>query len=223
MLREHGASSSTRTRIKDFRGFVMIKTAKILTVLSLLTCFVQLSSGIGKKKVVAPIEEDLLGPISCTVPNMPIPAAPAVTNPPTHYGAPAAPGNTATQQAQQAQHPPVGGAAQPAAANNAQQAGQHPGIAPGQAANNALRPGQPPNLPQYPGNNPPQPAPKPQPIASVKDCLAANGQVVILPDGQTVPIVIDNPDVLEGHEWQRLSVSGYLVGANFRIVSVRII
>jgi hypothetical protein len=87
-----------------------------------------------------------------------------------------------------------------------------------------------------PGANPPQAAtpdgsvppssattvvPPPQPITTVKACLANGGKVVIVADGEHEALPIENPDVISGHEWQRLSISGYRNGYSFHVISVR--
>jgi len=90
---------------------------------------------------------------------------------------------------------------------------QAPGAPPAAGPNGA---------PQTPGTNAPPPA-VPQPITNVKDCLSSGGKVVILPDGFTATVEIENPTAMIGHEWNRVSVSGYRVGETFRVVSVRII
>jgi hypothetical protein len=83
-------------------------------------------------------------------------------------------------------------------------------------------------------NNPPQGAPggnqlpsattvvpPPQPVTTVKACLANGGKVVIVADGAHEALSIENPDVISGHEWQRLSISGYRNGYAFHVISVR--
>ena len=61
----------------------------------------------------------------------------------------------------------------------------------------------------------------PQPINTVRDCLSRGGQVVIHPDGGRTDLAIDNPEVVKGHEWHRVSISGYLNGTLFHIMSLR--
>lgn len=61
----------------------------------------------------------------------------------------------------------------------------------------------------------------PQPISTVRDCLSKGGQVVIHPDGSRTELAIENPEMLKGHEWHRVSISGYLNGTLFHIMSLR--
>jgi hypothetical protein len=61
----------------------------------------------------------------------------------------------------------------------------------------------------------------PQPINTVRDCLAKGGQVVIRPDGARADVPIENPELVKGHEWHRVSISGYLNGSFFHIMSLR--
>jgi hypothetical protein len=61
----------------------------------------------------------------------------------------------------------------------------------------------------------------PQPINTVRDCLAKGGQVVFRADGGRSDIPIENPGAVKGHEWHRVSISGYLSGTLFHIMSLR--
>jgi hypothetical protein len=92
-----------------------------------------------------------------------------------------------------------------------------PGALQGPATNGAQNPGA--NAPQGPAAAGTQP----KPISTVKDCLANGGQVVMLPDGARNPVPIENPDAVKGHEWHRLSISGYMLGGAFHVTSLRVI
>jgi hypothetical protein len=73
--------------------------------------------------------------------------------------------------------------------------------------------------------DPTQPAPGanvvPPPPSSVRDCLAKGGQVTFHPDGGRTDLVIENPDLVKGHEWHRVSITGYPSGNSFHIMSLR--
>jgi hypothetical protein len=72
-----------------------------------------------------------------------------------------------------------------------------------------------------PGANPAPPPPPP--ISTVRDCLAKGGRVVIHPDGGREDVPIENPELVKGHEWHRVSITGYLNGTLFHIMSLRAI
>jgi len=77
-------------------------------------------------------------------------------------------------------------------------------------------------VPQAPvPNGGPQTAAKP--INTVQDCLANGGKVMIAAEPDQVPLAIENPEALRGHEWHRLSISGYMSGDAFHIMSVRVL
>jgi len=80
----------------------------------------------------------------------------------------------------------------------------------------------PPGAPQNPGAPPPAPPPPP-PINTVRDCLTKGGKIVIHPDGAREDVTIENPDLVKGHEWHRVSITGYLNGTLFHIMSLRAI
>jgi hypothetical protein len=180
----------------------------------------------GKEQPKTTTQATYLGPISCTVT--------------TFKEAPQIPvGNVPLQDAGN-NGAPQNGAKNAAAGNNAtpQPPGNHGGVQnPGNNAdpqnpvdNGIAHAPDPYALPQSPGGDaiPPNPAQNlspslSKPIATLTDCLAHGGQVVILPDGTVQPIVIENPDAIRGHEWHRLSLSGYMKGAVLHIISVRII
>ena len=61
----------------------------------------------------------------------------------------------------------------------------------------------------------------PQPINTVRDCLAKGGQILFHPDGGRADMTIENPELVKGHEWHRVSISGYPNGALFHIMSLR--
>jgi hypothetical protein len=156
-------------------------------------------------------EETYLGPISCTVTTFkeappPIPVGDLALQ---NLGNNAAPQN------------PRDSAAPQNSGKNA--APQNPG-------NNGAPQAPPANgVPQGPaGDGTPQnPAVQnlslTKPVVTLQDCLTHGGQVVLLPDGAPKPIFIENPDAIKGHEWHRLSISGFMRGAAFHIISVRII
>jgi hypothetical protein len=186
----------------------MRKTQAI--AVSLLVLLFGLSALWGKdKKQQKTIEETYFGAISCTVT--------------TFKEAPLVPvGNVAL--------PNVGNNAAPqSVGNNA--AGQKPGnnAAPqNPGANGVPQVPEANALPQPPGGdgtapNPAQNLLVSKPVVTLKDCLTHGGQVVLLPDGTPKPIIIDNPEAIKGHEWHRLSISGYTRGTAFHIISVRII
>lgn len=58
-------------------------------------------------------------------------------------------------------------------------------------------------------------------INTVRDCLANGGKVVIRPDAGHGDIPIENPEAIKGHEWHRVSISGYMNGSSFHIMSLR--
>jgi hypothetical protein len=68
---------------------------------------------------------------------------------------------------------------------------------------------------------PPATVAPPPPPGTVKDCLAQGGQVMFHPDASRTDLVIENPDLIKGHEWHRVSITGYPIGNLFRIVSLR--
>lgn len=78
-------------------------------------------------------------------------------------------------------------------------------------------------LPPDPG----QPAPGtnvvPSPINTVRDCLAKGGQVTFHPDNARTDLTIENPDLVKGHEWHRVSITGYPKGNFFHLMSLRAI
>jgi hypothetical protein len=169
--------------------------------------------GKGKdKQPTKPIEETYLGPISCTVTTF-------------KEAAPIPVGNVPLQNAGNNAVPQTPGKN----ANNAPP--QTPGnnAAPQNAGDNRVAQAPDPNaLPQPPGLDATAPIPAQnlsvsKPVVTFKDCLSHGGLVAIVPDGSKTPIIIDNPDVIKGHEWHRLSLSGYMKGAVFHIISVRVI
>jgi hypothetical protein len=190
----------------------MRKTQAIAVCLSLLLLGLAPLWGNDKqaknKKVVT--EETYLGAISCTVRTFKAaPQMPAVDD--------AALGNLGNNAA----HQNSGNNAAPQnPRNNA--APQNPGAngAPQTPGANAV--------PQAPGGDATSPAPAQnlsltKPVVTLNDCLSHGGQVVMLVDGTQKGIVIDNPEAIKGHEWHRLSISGYTRGSAFHIISVRII
>lgn len=160
------------------------------------------------KKTVT--DETYLGSISCTITTYKVaPAIPAVDdaalqNPANNAapqnsannGAPPKPGNSAPVQ-----NPGNSGAPQTQGANAVLQAPAGDGTSPAPAQNLLLT----------------------KPVATLKDCLSHGGQVVLLVDGAQKGIVIDNPEAIKGHEWHRLSLSGYTRGDAFHVISVRMI
>ena len=73
--------------------------------------------------------------------------------------------------------------------------------------------------------DPTQPAPGanvlPPPPSTVRECLTKGGQVTFHPDGGRTDLVIENPDLVKGHEWHRVSITGYPSGNVFHIISLR--
>ena len=164
-------------------------------------------------------EETYLGPISCTVTTFkeapPIPVGDLALQNPGNNAAPqnprdnAAPQNSGKNAAPQnprdnaaLQNPGNNGAPQAPGANGAAQAPAGDGTPQNPAVQNLSLT---------------------KPVVTLQDCLMHGGQVVLLPDGAPKPIFIENPEAVKGHEWHRLSISGYMRGAAFHIISVRII
>ncbi len=202
---------------------------------------------INKKATTPTVTEDTyLGPISCTVtmfkvvqpkPGMTLtPGTPPTAGMPRTAGEQQTPGSqpnpgdmTTIQATGAVALPQPPGLVLPQPPNNAQTASsansapgqmptpgaQQPGI-----ANGVAQPATAPNgtTPAPPLTNEP-----PKKILNYRDCLANGGLVVILPDGQSKTLILENPEIIQGHEWQRLSLSGYLKGTLFHVVSVRMI
>jgi hypothetical protein len=80
-------------------------------------------------------------------------------------------------------------------------------------------------VPQPPDATQPTPgAPVlPPPPSTVRDCIAQGGRVVFHPDVGRTDLVIENPDLVRGHEWHRVSITGYPNGNFFHLVSLRAI
>jgi hypothetical protein len=73
-----------------------------------------------------------------------------------------------------------------------------------------------------PGSPPPPPRP-PVPADSISLCLARKGKAVIVEDGTQNSTPIENPDAVSDYEGHRVSISGYMNGDAFHVVSLRII
>jgi hypothetical protein len=75
--------------------------------------------------------------------------------------------------------------------------------------------------------DPTQPAPGanvlPPPPGTVRECVGKGGQVTFHPDNARTDLVIENPDLVKGHEWHRVSITGYPIGNAFHIMSLRAI
>lgn len=73
----------------------------------------------------------------------------------------------------------------------------------------------------------PQPPPlkgaPPNSADSIALCLGRHGTAVIIDDVTRLPLPIENPDTLEGYEGHRVSVSGFMNGQNFHVVSLRVL
>jgi hypothetical protein len=73
------------------------------------------------------------------------------------------------------------------------------------------------------------PAPPPPPKATgtpadtVDLCLARKGLIMIINPDDRTSMAIENPDTVKGYEGHKISVSGYLNGATFHVVSLRIL
>jgi hypothetical protein len=186
------------------RGFVMRKLQAIAACLALLLSGLTPLWGDNKKqkntkKTVS--EETYLGSISCTVKTFKVaPQPPAVDD-----AALPNPGNNPAPR-------------NPRNDNALQNHGDNP--APQTQGANAVPPAAPGDAASP---TPAQNLSATKPIATLKDCLVHGGQVVMLVDGTQKGILIDNPDAIKGHEWHRLSISGYMRGSAFHVISVRII
>ena len=72
---------------------------------------------------------------------------------------------------------------------------------------------------------PPAPAPgaPAKPTDSIALCLGRHGKAVIVDDDSRTAIPIENPDAVGGYEGHRVSISGYMNGESFHVVSLRIL
>lgn len=70
---------------------------------------------------------------------------------------------------------------------------------------------------------PPAPAPgaPPNSADTVAMCLARHGQAVIIDDDAHTAIPIENPDAVGEHQGHRVSLSGYMNGESFHVISLR--
>jgi hypothetical protein len=70
---------------------------------------------------------------------------------------------------------------------------------------------------------PPAPGAQPNPADSIALCLARKGKAVIVQDGSQDAIPIENPDAVGDQEGHRVSISGYMNGESFHVISLRIL
>lgn len=70
---------------------------------------------------------------------------------------------------------------------------------------------------------PPAKGAPPNPTDSIALCLVRHGKAVIVQDGGQDAMMIDNPEAVEDQEGHRVSISGYMNGESFHVVSVRIL
>jgi hypothetical protein len=57
--------------------------------------------------------------------------------------------------------------------------------------------------------------------ACTKKCLAAGAKMVIVTDGDSKVLAVDNQDALKGHEGHHISVTGTLKGDTIHVVSAK--
>jgi hypothetical protein len=70
---------------------------------------------------------------------------------------------------------------------------------------------------------PPAAGAPPNPADSIALCIARKGKAVIVQDGGQTATPIENPDAVGDYEGHRVSISGYMNGDSFHVVSLRII
>ncbi|MGA8490751.1 MAG: hypothetical protein WB711_10035 [Terriglobales bacterium] len=81
----------------------------------------------------------------------------------------------------------------------------------------------PPPPPVLPPGSPPPPPQPPAPADSIDLCLARKGKAVIVEDGTQTSTALENPEAVRDYEGHRVSISGYMNGELFHVVSLRII
>lgn len=70
----------------------------------------------------------------------------------------------------------------------------------------------------------PAPGKPPNPMDTTALCLARKGQAVIVQDGGQTATPIENPEAMGGeYEGHRVSLSGYMNGQSFHVISVRVL
>jgi hypothetical protein len=70
---------------------------------------------------------------------------------------------------------------------------------------------------------PPAKGAPPNPADSIALCLTRKGKAVIVQDGGQDAIPIENPDAVGDQEGHRVSISGYMNGDSFHVISLRIL
>jgi hypothetical protein len=80
-----------------------------------------------------------------------------------------------------------------------------------------------PPAPPPPPVVPPDPTKPPAPPVpdTVALCLARSGKVVIVDDVTKNLTPLENPDSVKGYEGRRASISGYMNGDSYHVISVR--
>jgi hypothetical protein len=59
--------------------------------------------------------------------------------------------------------------------------------------------------------------------ACTKKCLAAGAKVVIVTDGDSKVLAVDNPDALKGHEGHHIAVTGAVKGDSIHVESAKML
>ena len=59
--------------------------------------------------------------------------------------------------------------------------------------------------------------------ACTKKCLAAGAKMVVVTDGDSKVIQVENPDALKGHEGHHVAVKGMMKGDSMKIDSVKML
>jgi hypothetical protein len=59
--------------------------------------------------------------------------------------------------------------------------------------------------------------------ACTKKCLGAGAKMVIVTDGDSKVLMVDNPDALKGHEGHHVAVTGTVSGDSVHVASVKMI
>ncbi len=56
-----------------------------------------------------------------------------------------------------------------------------------------------------------------------KKCLAGGAKVVVVTDGDSKVLAVDNPDALKGHEGHHVAVSGHVAKDSIHVESVKML